>query len=149
MCRSFPDCLPPTRPLLTDGSFRIHNATCLMARDEVLKDRQDRETEMRKARRIVELFPPVLCTKVESRLEKEINVLPVQLSPFRRLLPSYISPTTPPALPGAFAASAATMTAVLSPTDAFRRSILPQDDTPCVNRYLSLSLIFPSSFSAL
>ena len=67
-------------------------------------------------------------------------MLHVQLSPFRRLLPSYLSSTTPPALPGAFAASAATMTAVLSPTDALRRSILSQDDSPCVNRNLSLSL---------
>ena len=65
-------------------------------------------------------------------------MLHVQLSPFRRLLPSYLSSTTPPALPGAFAASAATMTAVLSPTDALRRSILSQDDSPCVNRNASL-----------
>ena len=64
-------------------------------------------------------------------------MLPVQLPPFRRLLPSYLSPTTPPAPSGAFAASAATMTAVLSPTDPLRRSILSQDDSPCVNRYLS------------
>jgi len=49
----------PSRSLLTDGPFRIHNATCFMAGDAVLKDRQDRETEMRKARGIVELFPSV------------------------------------------------------------------------------------------
>ena len=39
-----------------DKPFRIHNATCLMARDAVSKDRQDRETEVCKAGGAVEYF---------------------------------------------------------------------------------------------
>ena len=39
--------------LLMDVPLRIYNATRLMARDAVSKNRQNRETEMRKARGIV------------------------------------------------------------------------------------------------
>jgi hypothetical protein len=35
--------------------LRIYNATCLMARDAVPKDRKSREKEMRKARGTVKL----------------------------------------------------------------------------------------------
>ena len=38
------------------GSFRLHDATRLMARDAMPKDRKDRETEVREARGTVELF---------------------------------------------------------------------------------------------
>jgi len=106
-----------------------------VARDAVPKDGQDRETEMRKAGGAVEIFLSVFFTRVERWLEKEINVLSLQLAPFPRLLSSHLFPRPPPTLPGASAAAVAvaTMTAVLSPTNALRRELVSQDDSPCVN----------------
>lgn len=39
-----------------DVTLRIYNATCLLARDAVSQDGKNRETEMRKARRIVDVI---------------------------------------------------------------------------------------------
>ena len=109
---------------------------------------------MRKAGGTVELFYLYFFTKVERWPEKEINVSSIQLVPFHRrpshLSPRPLAPTTPPALPGASAAAAtvATMTAVLSPTTAFRREVLSQDDSPCVNHRRPPRSIFRSYFSA-